>query len=590
MAFNEQFEGWDNQGTEPSTNLKENGFEGGYKPPASVFNWFWSKVMRAITELQNVVNSKADFQNSTGGFNAGAGSTTKGGTGVAIGANAGTADGGAVGNAAQATAGGGAIGNSAVTEYGLSGGYHATCSQGFAGGCNANATTGAAGGDTAKATTGAAMGDHAEAEQGGAAGYVASTKDGGAIGAGAKSNLGGAIGNGATTGDGFAGGNNAKAVDSTGIGIDAIQLGSGTNNTANTLQVYSYQLLDASGKIPTARIPSHASSTNEYGAASNTQYGHVKLVNNLTTSTANTGALDARQGYQLNSTKVDKQTSAGGFAAGGGTPTTTTGIAIGYNASSGFDGTAVGYNAIVNNGGVALGYNAKAGSGGAVGRGAVTSSGFAGGSSAKTQTTTGTAIDAIQLGTGTNSTAKTLQVYNYQLMGANGKIPAERLPDNIGGGAGEITSQGGFCAGTDANTANGGAIGNGAGTGAGGAVGAGANSMTGFSGGYTATTDCGGSIGEQSYSINGGAVGYLAKADNGGAIGNNAIAGAGFSGGYNARVSTGTGGTAIDAIQLGTGTNSTAKTLQVYTYQLMGADGKIPLERFPQEILDLLSN
>lgn len=46
---------WQNEGTAPSENLKTNGFQGGYKPPASVFNYFWSKVTKAITELQNKV-------------------------------------------------------------------------------------------------------------------------------------------------------------------------------------------------------------------------------------------------------------------------------------------------------------------------------------------------------------------------------------------------------------------------------------------------------------------------------------------------------------------------------------------------------
>lgn len=40
------------------------------------------------------------------------------------------------------------------------------------------------------------------------------------------------------------------------------------------------------------------------------------------------------------------------------------------------------------------------------------------------------ASETIQLGEGTNTTAKTLQVYSYQLLDGNtGKIPAERLPD-----------------------------------------------------------------------------------------------------------------------------------------------------------------
>ena len=37
-------------------------------------------------------------------------------------------------------------------------------------------------------------------------------------------------------------------------------------------------------------------------------------------------------------------------------------------------------------------------------------------------------IDAIQLGTGTNAVEKSFQVYEYQLMNADGYIPSERIP------------------------------------------------------------------------------------------------------------------------------------------------------------------
>ena len=46
-----------------------------------------------------------------------------------------------------------------------------------------------------------------------------------------------------------------------------------------------------------------------------------------------------------------------------------------------------------------------------------------------------TANDAIQLGSGTNSNEGSFQVGLYQLLDVSGKIPAERLPDDIGGGA-----------------------------------------------------------------------------------------------------------------------------------------------------------
>ena len=56
-------------------------------------------------------------------------------------------------------------------------------------------------------------------------------------------------------------------------------------------------------KAPT----SHASSSTTYGVATNSNYGHTKVINNLTTSNNNNGeALSAYQGKVLNDNKVDK--------------------------------------------------------------------------------------------------------------------------------------------------------------------------------------------------------------------------------------------------------------------------------------------
>lgn len=73
---------------------------------------------------------------------------------------------------------------------------------------------------------------------------------GGAVGQAAQAvQGGGAIGSGASAQNGFAGGNNAKATVS-----GAVQLGTGTNSTSNTLQFRGYQVVDADGKIPDDRI------------------------------------------------------------------------------------------------------------------------------------------------------------------------------------------------------------------------------------------------------------------------------------------------------------------------------------------------
>lgn len=87
-------------------------------------------------------------------------------------------------------------------------------------------------------------------------------------------------------------------------------------------------------------------------------------------------------------------------------------------------------------GGFSAGDTSFAQNGGAIGEDAETSDGFAGGKGAKTVNAESERIDAIQLGTGTNPNEKTLQVYDYQLMDANGQIPNERLSDEIVNGSG----------------------------------------------------------------------------------------------------------------------------------------------------------
>lgn len=43
---------WRNKGVEPQEQLKTDGFQAGYKPPASYFNWFFNRVFECLTELQ----------------------------------------------------------------------------------------------------------------------------------------------------------------------------------------------------------------------------------------------------------------------------------------------------------------------------------------------------------------------------------------------------------------------------------------------------------------------------------------------------------------------------------------------------------
>ena len=287
--------------------------------------------------------------------------------------------------------------------------------------------------------------------------------------------------------------------------------------------------------------------------------------------------------------KADKQTEDGGFAGGEG--------------ASAVTGGAVGEGASVTIGGGAAGYRASVTNGGAVGASAKTSIGFAGGYNAKTVDSDDTAIDAIQLGTGTNDTPKTLQVYQYRLMDANGQIPKDRMTNALSDKADSHNVDGGFTGGLSASTDTGGAIGNEAssnsGGGAvgnrasasdgGGAVGDGAETTTGFAGGYGSTSETGGAIGSGASATTGGAVGEGASATSGGAVGKDAAGGSGFAGGYKAQTVNGSN-TPIDAIQLGTGTNSTEKTLQVYQYTLMDANGQIPKDRMTNALNTALSD
>ena len=68
MAFNHKMFDWQNQGAEPSAELKQSGFQAGYKPPATVFNNFWYKTSNAITELQTTFDGHTHTQSEVTGL------------------------------------------------------------------------------------------------------------------------------------------------------------------------------------------------------------------------------------------------------------------------------------------------------------------------------------------------------------------------------------------------------------------------------------------------------------------------------------------------------------------------------------------
>ena len=168
-----------------------------------------------------------------------------------------------------------------------------------------------------------------------------------------------------------------------------------------------------------------------------------------------------------------------------------------------------------------------------------------------------------------------------ELAAALGEDPnfATTVATEIGKKADAKTEKGGFIGGIEAVTTSGGAIGYKAITNSGGAVGNNAKSKQGGAAGINTQTEDGGAVGGGAKSYLGGAVGYYTQTSNGGSIGYNAKSGNGFSGGFGAKVSTDSNGNYIDAIQLGQGTNSNPKSLQVYDYTMMNADGTIPEER-----------
>ncbi len=56
MDFDYESPGWEAEGEE-NEDLKTTGFTAGYKPPASIFNWFWTRVSNCISELQSKISS-----------------------------------------------------------------------------------------------------------------------------------------------------------------------------------------------------------------------------------------------------------------------------------------------------------------------------------------------------------------------------------------------------------------------------------------------------------------------------------------------------------------------------------------------------
>ena len=57
MDFEKKVPNWNATGAEPSESLKTSGFQGGYKPPASIFNWFWHGVSECLKEIREKLSN-----------------------------------------------------------------------------------------------------------------------------------------------------------------------------------------------------------------------------------------------------------------------------------------------------------------------------------------------------------------------------------------------------------------------------------------------------------------------------------------------------------------------------------------------------
>lgn len=69
MSFTDEETQWENTptewkatGVEPATELKEKGFQAGYKPPADFFNHLFNKIYVSIKEMQKKVATRVEIQ------------------------------------------------------------------------------------------------------------------------------------------------------------------------------------------------------------------------------------------------------------------------------------------------------------------------------------------------------------------------------------------------------------------------------------------------------------------------------------------------------------------------------------------------
>lgn len=582
--------------------------------PTNTQNWVKIFSASSIVQTVNDIDDKKADKVTNDGFVAGKNATNVSG-GVAI------------GNYAKTTGAGAAIGSEAEADSGFSGGYHAKgTGMGAAVGNSASAFHGGAVGYAANASTGGAVGENAHAAEGGGAvgenanteggggavGYNSRSSYGGAMGEDASSFDGAAVGQSAKTGDGVAVGKEAKTIDSSNNGIDAIQLGTGTNNTAKTMQVYDKRIVEADGSLTDVGSLEDLNTTNKssivgainsvlsfatsgvdedellaalsieffnpnaysIGLANLTKTGNKTYKADVTLSGAyiDNKIMNESKDYGMNKTYKDFHFSVNDldrcglwididmlqnrsevcqlfeFDLGDGSEP-----AEGYlDAGQYFqfhlcdfeiyDGDTDNPNYTVYNGYTSGVINMFEVVGGYLNSKAEIDH-------ASSYTGYGLGDDVnyghVKLSDSTSSTSGTSD--------GTAATPAavKAAYDLANSKAGKENDSGGFMGGRSANVID-----------YGGAIGAYSYTESGGAVGDTAKSSTGGAVGEVAESTGGAAVGYATITSNGVAVGMNAT-------------TVDSDGNGIDAIQLGTGTNSTEKTMQVYNKRIVEANGSL---------------
>ena len=480
--------------------------------PTNTQNWVKIFSASSIVQVVNDMDDKKADKVTNDGFIAGKNATNASG-GVAI------------GNYAKTTGAGAAIGSEAEADSGFSGGYHA------------------------KGTgMGAAVGNSASAFHGGAVGYAANTSTGGAVGSEA------------VAGDGFSGGSEAKTVDAEGQPIDAIQLGTGTNSTAKTMQVYNKRIVEADGSL------TDVGSLAELNTSVKTNI--VNAINSL----LNTGSDNVSQddltlalsieffnpnAYSIHLSNITK-TGDKSYKA----DVTLSGAYIKEKLSD--QTTDYGMNRTYNDFSFSVNNSERCGLWIDI--------------DMLEQRSEVCQLFEFDMGYDSTIAGDTINGYldagqylqfhlcDFEIIDGDTDNPTyvvytgyehsvidifEVIGVYLSSKADKQNNDGGFAAGYQATSSDGGAIGYEAKVNyGGGAV------------GYKAQTNYGGSMGNESLSDEGCAIGYQAKTSDGAAVGKSAQ-------------TVDSGGNGIDAIQLGTGTNSTEKTMQVYNKRIVEANGNL---------------